>query len=59
MLNSQHKYLYGTFTWKVASPIYTFDINSVVGFFTYFDDNNELDIEASRWGNDNRRSTEL
>ena len=53
MLNSQHKYHYGTFTWTVASPIYTFDNKSVVGFFTYLDDNNELDIEASTWGKTN------
>jgi hypothetical protein len=53
MLNSQYKYRYGTFTWKVASPIYTFDNKSVVGFFTYLDDNNELDIEASTWGKTN------
>lgn len=51
MLNSQYKYKYGTFTWKVESPVYTYDKSSVVGLFTYFDDNNELDIETSRWGN--------
>ena len=51
MLNSQYKYKYGTFTWKVDSPVYTYDKNSVVGLFTYLDDNNELDIETSRWGN--------
>jgi endo-1,3-1,4-beta-glycanase ExoK len=52
MLNSQYKYKYGTFTWKVDSPVYTYDKNSVVGLFTYFDDNNELDIETSRWGSE-------
>lgn len=52
-VSSQRKYLYGTFTWTVASPVYTFDKNSVMGLFTYSDDNNELDIEATRWGDDN------
>jgi|SRR5665647_336420 len=50
MLRSQHRYLYGTFTWTVASPVYSFDKNSVVGLYTYLDDYNELDIETSRWG---------
>jgi endo-1,3-1,4-beta-glycanase ExoK len=50
MLNSKNTYLYGTFTWTVASPIYTFDKNSVMGLFTYLDDYHELDIETTRWG---------
>lgn len=49
-LETVNKYTYGTFTWTVASPVYTFDKNSVLGLFTYKNDNNELDIEASRWG---------
>ena len=49
-LETVDKYTYGTFTWTVASPVYTFDKNSVLGLFTYRDDNNELDIEPSRWG---------
>lgn len=50
MLSSQYPYLYGTFTWTVASPVYCFDKNSVVGLCTYLDDYHELDIETSRWG---------
>ena len=50
MLNSEYTYLYGTFTWTVASPVYCFDENSIVGLCTYLDDCHELDIEASRWG---------
>ncbi|AKB19294.1 hypothetical protein MSWHS_2431 [Methanosarcina sp. WWM596] len=49
-LMSQDTYLYGTFTWKVASPVYTFDKNSVVGLFTYLSDSQELDIETTKWG---------
>jgi hypothetical protein len=49
-LDSENKYTYGTFTWTVASPVYTFDKNIVLGLFTYRDDNHELDIEPSRWG---------
>lgn len=52
-LDSQYKYTYGTFTWTVASPVYTFDKNSVLGLFTYQDDNHELDIETSKWGLEN------
>jgi endo-1,3-1,4-beta-glycanase ExoK len=55
-IDSQRKYLYGTYTMRVASPIFKFDKNSVCGIFTYLDDSHELDIEASRWsetkGND-------
>jgi endo-1,3-1,4-beta-glycanase ExoK len=49
-LETVNKYTYGTFAWTVASPVYTFDKNSVLGLFTYRDDNHELDIEPSRWG---------
>jgi endo-1,3-1,4-beta-glycanase ExoK len=55
-LDSQYKYTYGTFTWTVASPVYTFNKNSVLGLFTYQDDNHELDIETSKWGNDNNNN---
>jgi endo-1,3-1,4-beta-glycanase ExoK len=47
-LSSENSYTYGIFTWKVVSPVFTFDKNSVLGLFTYADDNHELDIEASR-----------
>jgi endo-1,3-1,4-beta-glycanase ExoK len=50
MLNSQYAYLYGTYTWTVASPVYTFDKNSIVGLCTYLDDYHELDVETSKWG---------
>lgn len=49
-LMSEDKYLYGTFTWTVASPVYTFDKNSVIGLFTYYNDSQELDVEITRWG---------
>jgi hypothetical protein len=53
MLSSQYAYPYGTFTWTVASPVYTFDKNSVVGLCTYLDDYHELNIITSRWGEPN------
>ncbi|KKH50866.1 glycoside hydrolase family 16 protein [Methanosarcina sp. 1.H.A.2.2] len=52
-IDSRNKFLYGTFTWKVASPVFTYDKNSVVGLFTYLDDSQELDIEMARWGQSN------
>lgn len=48
-LASVNSYTYGIFTWKVVSPVFTFDKNSVLGLFTYADDNHQLDIEVSRW----------
>jgi endo-1,3-1,4-beta-glycanase ExoK len=49
-VSSEHKYRYGIFTWSIASPIFNLDKNSVLGLFTYQDDNHELDIEAASWG---------
>lgn len=51
-VSTKNKYLYGTFTWSLDSPVYTFDKNSVVGLFTYADNDHELDIEISRWQED-------
>lgn len=48
-LATQRGYRYGKFTWKVESPVFTLDKNSVLGLFTYIDDNHEIDIEVSRW----------
>ena len=48
-VQSQKLYKYGTFKWKISSPIFTFDKNSVLGLFTYVDDNHEIDIETTRW----------
>lgn len=48
-LSSVNSYTYGIFTWKVVSPVFNFDKNSVLGLFTYADDNHELDIEVSQW----------
>jgi endo-1,3-1,4-beta-glycanase ExoK len=53
MLNSQNTYRYGTFTWTVDSPVYTFDRNSVVGLCTYLNDSHEINIVNSRWGETN------
>jgi endo-1,3-1,4-beta-glycanase ExoK len=49
-LGSESKYTYGTITWTVASPVHTFDKNSIFGLYTYQDDTHELDIESTRWG---------
>ncbi|WP_157209512.1 hypothetical protein [Methanosarcina barkeri] len=53
MLSSQNTYHYGTFTWTVASPVYTFDKNSAIGLCTYLDDNNASTVGISRWGDHN------
>ncbi len=53
MLSSQYAYRYGTFTWTVASPVYTFDKNSAIGLCTYLDDNNASTVGISKWGNHN------
>jgi PKD repeat protein len=45
---------YGTYTWVVNTDLSTIDTYEVLGLFTYGDTpphNNEIDIEAARWGN--------
>lgn len=45
---------YGTYRWVVASDLSALDANDVLGMFTYGGpepSNNEIDIEASHWGN--------
>jgi hypothetical protein len=45
---------YGRYIFYLASRADQFNKNVVLGMFTYADDNNEIDIEMSRWGQDNR-----
>jgi hypothetical protein len=47
---SEESFGYGLYTFFAASRVDTIDINGVIGLFTYLDDNNEIDIEFSRWG---------
>jgi hypothetical protein len=45
---------YGTYRWIVKSDLREIDANEVLGLFTYggpAPSNNEIDIEAARWGN--------
>lgn len=44
---------YGTYVFYTASRIDNLDKNVVVGLFSYVDDNHEVDIEFSRWGDAN------
>ena len=51
--NQQHLG-YGTYRWVVNSDLSTIDAHDVLGLFTWGDappSNNEIDIEAARWGN--------
>jgi hypothetical protein len=50
--NQQH-FGYGTYRWIVASDLSDLDMYEVLGMFTYggsSPSNNEIDIEASHWG---------
>jgi hypothetical protein len=50
--NQQH-FGYGTYRWIVASDLSALDAHEVLGMFTYggpSPSNNEIDIEASHWG---------
>lgn len=45
---------YGTYRWVVESDLSTIDAHEVLGMFTWggsSPSNNEIDIEAARWGN--------
>ena len=41
---------YGEYKLHLSSNVDKFDLNTVVGFFTYENDNREIDIEFARWG---------
>jgi len=45
---------YGTFTWKVATPLNRLDPSVTLGLFTWNDDpafnHREIDFEAAKWG---------
>jgi len=50
---SQKEFGYGTFTFFIeAEPMY-YDPHVVAGIFLYRDEQNEIDIEFSRWGDKN------
>jgi hypothetical protein len=49
-IDSRTKFKYGTFTCKFASPVFQYDKNTICGMFTYLNDEEELDIELTRWG---------
>jgi hypothetical protein len=42
---------YGTYTFYANSRIDSLDKNVVLGLFAYKDDNHEVDIELTKWGN--------
>lgn len=46
---------YGTYTFRLATPIDLLDLNAVLGLFTYSDNPaenyREIDVECSRWSN--------
>lgn len=48
-LDSADTFGYGTFTCTVESD-FDFDVNTVLGMFTYYDDTHEIDVEMSSWG---------
>lgn len=48
---AQQSFGYGGYRFYVASNVENYDPNIVVGLFTYENDNREIDIEFSRWGN--------
>ena len=50
---SQESFGYGKYYFFVSSRVDELDKNVVGGLFTYLDDNNEIDIEFSKWGEDN------
>lgn len=41
---------YGEYRWTIAGRLATLDPRSVLGLFTYEDDQHEIDFELSRWG---------
>lgn len=50
-VNTKQTLGYGTYSFCLASKIDDLDKNVVLGLFSYKDDDHEVDIEFSRWGN--------
>lgn len=49
-INTLTGFGYGEYKLYLASNVNKYDMNTVVGFFTYENDNREIDIEFARWG---------
>ncbi len=49
---SQETFNYGTYTFFIDAAPGQYDPHVVAGIFLYRDEQNEIDIEFSRWGND-------
>ncbi len=49
---SRNYFGYGTYTFYLDADPGLFDSNVVAGIFLYLDEENEIDIEFSRWGDD-------
>ncbi|MEM4228196.1 MAG: hypothetical protein QXZ66_00310 [Thermoproteota archaeon] len=47
---------YGTYVFYITSRIDMLDKNVILGLFAYKDDEHEVDIEFSKWGNDDART---
>ena len=47
---------YGEYRFYVANNVEKLNKNVVVGLFTYLNDNNEIDIEFSKWGNSTEKN---
>lgn len=45
---------YGTYIFRLSGPMEQLDKNMVIGLYTYLDDENEIDIEFTKWGQDRR-----
>ena len=50
---------YGTYTFHVNSDLTTLDKNVVAGFFTYLNDQEEIDIEFSKWSEENNNNAQF
>ncbi len=55
----KRKFGYGSYEWKIETPLSDLDPSSVLGLFTWSDNtryaNREIDIEFSAWGDASRR----
>ncbi len=49
---SKGSFGYGRYEFQLTGPYGKLDKSVVIGLFTYLDDNNEIDIEITKWGKD-------
>lgn len=58
-ITAKKSFGYGKYVFYIASDITQLDDNVVVGLFTYLNDEEEIDIEFSKWSDSNNKNSQF